>query len=753
MKIKMLNNETINKIAAGEVIIRPVSVVKELVENAIDAGADQIAVIIEAGGKNRITVRDNGCGIAYNEIPLAFKRHATSKLSAIEDLESIDSLGFRGEALSSVSAVAKVEIITRFKDEEVGSLTIFEGGKLINQRVCAYNQGTEITVRDLFYNTPARRKHMEKDKKEETIVRDLVEKIAISHPGIRFQVSSNGRNVLDTLGTGAVLDVVKGLYGVEVADNLIALDYENKPMKLKGFVGNLKTMRNHREDQVFFINGRYIKNSRLAQALDEAYAGYSMKHQHPLGIIFMELPGRMLDVNIHPAKTEIKILNESLVCLLFRQGIRETLRNANLIVDVGLSGELDNPDGDSSQTQTESFKAEGAIKKINQPEEIQNQTTIESVLLTNLSVPATGGTEPEKSAAVIMPSEKTDQIAGLTENDGQEQLRSQKNMDLHVIKNCNMPEKISNRQDETANKIPVIPEQSLVKSQEPVLKNRDDELKQLLKQPFAPIEVLSVSAVQNRVAETPAVFVAREPKRGEVLHQNIDSKLHQNINQENIKLENAKPELNQSVAKPGVNDLSKMKIVGQLFNVYILLEGDKEIYLLDQHAAHEAFITQELLGIFNRGDRLPSQGLMTPIPIKIRPKDMDQVESALLDYQKLGYDCDIFGTDTLLVRSVPVLLGDPQSVELLKTMIDENLFQRDDKDLTETVFSENAKNRIITMACKAAIKGGQQLTQGEIRKLLENLMELDNPYTCPHGRPIIMRLKEYELMKLFKRVV
>lgn len=742
MKIKMLNNETINKIAAGEVIIRPVSVVKELVENAIDAGADQIAVIIEAGGKNRITVRDNGCGIAYNEIPLAFKRHATSKLSAIEDLESIDSLGFRGEALSSVSAVAKVQITTRYKDEEVGSLTIFEGGKLINQRVCAYNRGTEITVRELFYNTPARRKHLEKDKKEETIVRDLVEKIAVSHPGIRFQVSSNGRKVLDTPGTGKVLDVVTGLYGVEVADNLIALDYENKPMKLAGFVGNLKTMRSHREDQVFFINGRYVKNSRLAQALDEAYEGYSMKHQHPLGIIFIELPGRMLDINIHPAKTEIKILNESLVCLLFKQGIRETLRNANLIVDVGTQDDQNQRTScsqaeeinSSANHQKEKYKIESTGKDVSKTEEIQNQTTLESFLWTKPGESTINGTDLEKSAELIKPSGRTDQIMDLTAKEDQLPLKEKTR--IYVAQNSRMSEELKNQSDASASKRPEISEESEVKPREPVLSNQDDPLKQS----FLTIDPLPVFGDQNRVAETSVIFAGLESAQ--------EPSSRQNLHQENIRQVS-----NQPVAKPGVNDLAKMKIVGQLFNVYILLEGEKEIYLLDQHAAHEAFITQELLGIFKRGDRLPSQGLMTPIPIKIRPKDLDQVEMALMDYQKLGYDCDIFGENTLLVRSVPVLLGEPQSVALLKTMIDENLFERDDNNLSKTAFSENAKNRIITMACKAAIKGGQQLTHSEISKLLENLMALDNPYTCPHGRPIIMRLKEYELMKLFKRVV
>ncbi|PKM73256.1 MAG: DNA mismatch repair protein MutL [Firmicutes bacterium HGW-Firmicutes-17] len=672
MKIKMLNSETINKIAAGEVIIRPVSVVKELVENAIDAGADQITVIVEAGGKNRITVRDNGCGIAYNEIPLAFKRHATSKLSTIGDLESIESLGFRGEALSSVSAVAKVQITTRFANEEVGSLTLFEGGKLINQRVCAYNCGTEITVRDLFYNTPARRKHMEKDKKEETIVRDLLEKIAISHPGIRFQLSSNGRIVLDTPGTGKVMDVVKGLYGVDTADSLIALSYENKPMKLEGFVGNLKTMRNHREDQVFFINGRYIKNNRLAQALDDAYEGYSMKHQHPLGIIFIELPGRMLDVNIHPAKTEIKILNESLICLLFKQGIRETLRNTNLIVELG-TADNDYLENNEKKTRFNNKIADNSDLKNH---ELNNQNS---------------ETEPNVSSTQITRTESQTTIETML----QKTPTTSSGDDPNLVK--------------------PITEISKDKQRAPAAKG----------------EALLAPDLNNRVAEAPRIF----------------------------ELDQAKPEKSipgsepLPVLKTDVKDLAKMKIVGQLFNVYILLEGEKEIYLLDQHAAHEAFITQELMEIFDRKESIPSQGLMTPIPIKIRPKDLAGIENALAEYKRFGYDCDVFGEDTLLVRSVPVLLGEPQSLDLLKSMIEENLFDSDENTNTNMVFSEKAKNKIITMACKAAIKGGQSLTQAEIRKLLENLMKLSNPYTCPHGRPIIMRLKEYELMKLFKRVI
>lgn len=700
MKIKMLNNETINKIAAGEVIIRPVSVVKELMENAIDAGADRIVIIIEAGGKNRITVRDNGCGISYDDIPLAFKRHATSKLDTIEDLENINSLGFRGEALSSVSAVSKVQIITRNDPEELGSLAIFQGGKLINQRVCAYNRGTEITVRDLFFNTPARRKHMEKDKKEEMIVRDLAQKIAISHPDIRIQVNCNDRMVLDTKGTGNVIDVVKELYGVDVANNLIPLDYENKPMKLTGFVGNLKTLRGHREDQVFFINGRFIKNNHLARALDEAYEGYSMKHQHPLGIIFIELPGRMLDVNIHPAKTEIKILNESLVCLLFKQGIRETLRSANLIVDV-----------ESERTQAETFD-EKKIAVVTQTEKPQYKEIINRDI-------------------AIKNNEKDDRIENVDNAAALDNIKNSVSGEKHKLEQ---------------------PLNHLVNLAET---EPDSERDHLFDETLLENKKTATMIEIAKVNDDKSSF---EKKQNDVFSNQTSNVLWTSETKHKDRIAEERSEFQAKTSNPQpikkrVEDLVKMKIVGQLFNVYILLEGDNEIYLLDQHAAHEAFLTKELLDIFDREEGLPSQGLMTADSIKFHPKDLDQVETMLDDYRKLGFDCDIFGADTLLVRSVPVLLGEPQSVDLLKKMIDENIFINDDERLSKSIFSKKMKDKIISMACKAAIKGGQPLTQREIKKLLENLMALENPYTCPHGRPIIMRLKEYELMKLFKRVV
>jgi DNA mismatch repair protein MutL len=637
MKIKMLNSDTINKIAAGEVIVRPVSVIKELVENSIDAGSTRITIEIEAGGKNYLTVRDNGCGIAYQEVSLAFKRHATSKLIVIDDLETIDSLGFRGEALSSVAAVSRVEITTRFETEEIGSITRLEAGKFINQRVASYGKGTEIKVWDLFFNTPARRKHLEKEKKEERLIRELVEKLALSNPTISFVFTSNQRQIFNTPGSGKVLDVIATFYGQDVTSKLIAVNYENQPMKITGFIGDLSMMRNHRMDQLFFMNARYIKSLSLSQSFDDAYDGYTMMHKHPFGILFIELPGRMLDINIHPAKTEIKILNESLVLLLFKQGIRETLKNANLVVDIG----------NITDKKSSEMNHEKVMMNDQPPNGVASQLKNESVTL--------------------------------LETASQEQM---------MLKEYSEPS-----YDEAC-------------KPEIIIKDH-------------------LSQVEPMIKEKPTITITKE---------------------NNGIYENCEIKSNRKIERP---DFTKMKIIGQLFNTYLLLEGDKVIFLIDQHAAHEAFLTQQLMTIFNKNEKMVRQGLLVPIPLKIRPKDMQRIKQSLEMYEALGYDCDIFGEESLMIRSVPVLMGEPQTSQWLNELISNESMVFEGNEM------HTVKNRdkIIQMACKAAIKGGQDLTIIEIKQLLKDLMSLDNPFTCPHGRPIISKLREYELMKLFKRVV
>ncbi len=816
MKIKMLNHETINKIAAGEVIIRPVSVIKELVENAIDADSKRITVAVEKGGKTAIRVMDDGIGIAYNEVPLAFKRHATSKILTIDDLENIGTLGFRGEALSSIAAVARVRITTRAREEEIGSETIFEGSTLVNQRVCTYDRGTEILVTDLFYNTPARQKHLQKEKNEERQVRDVMEKLALSHPEIAFTYLSEGKEIFRTLGTGALKDVIESLYGREFFRGLRPLDSENAPMRLTGYISDLTLTRATRDHQIFFINQRYVKNRGLSKAFEEAYAGYMMQHKHPVGIVFMELPGRMLDVNIHPAKTEIQILNESLVNILFRQGIREALKAESLVVDLAQvtpdseraekeAGPTETPmsffeDRDGFQTirdfnedygetaetseafgmkETENvlikqktetpmsfFEDRDGFQTIRDFNEDYGETAetseafgmkeTENVLIKQKNPETAGKKGPEETKNVLLRQDginKTENVLLKPSRDVKtESFGAQDglNQTENVLIKQKIPETAGEKgPEETKN---VLLRQDGTNKTENVLLRPSGDVKTenvLIKQKIpetagekGPEETKNVLLRQDGTNKTENVLLRPS---GDVKTESFGAQ--EGLNQtENVLIKQSEEPLktmDRPVRKP---DFDHVKIIGQLFSTYILLERGDEVLLLDQHAAHEAFLYEELRQRFERKLGFPAQSLMVPQTLEISAKEARDFEEIREDLLHYGFECDLFGETTLMVRSVPVILGEPQDVSLLQAFMESRLYE----DVPDP---KGQIERIITMSCKKAVKGHQKLSHEEIRTLLEGLSRLDNPYTCPHGRPIILKLREYELKKLFKRVV
>lgn len=627
MRIKMLSSETINKIAAGEVIVRPVSVIKELVENAIDAGAKRITVTVERGGKDRMVVSDDGCGIPYNEVPLAFECHATSKLLTIDDLEDVETLGFRGEALSSIMAVSKVCVTTRFLEEEVGSQTTFEGGALINQRVCGHDRGTVLAVSDLFYNVPARRKHLGKAQAEAMAIQDVMEKLALSHPEIAFTTIIEGKRQFATTGSGRLQDAIEGTLGRGFFSGLVPLDEENTPMGLTGYIGDLSATRSTRDLQIIFINGRCVKNKGLMAAFEAAYEGYVMQHRHPVGVIFMTLPGRMLDVNIHPAKTEIAILNQSLVHLLFKQGIRDALHRQNLAIDLSASEEG------------------GPILETISGEE----------------------------ASGDFPSEPRDVSLGTVEAESTEKQQR------------------------------LIPERP------------SGFVKEIEKAPESAYEEW---VEHNQVAEAIPAFSSLPADPGKREGAPITRRV----------------------------DFSNARVVGQLFFTFILLEQGEEAILIDQHAAHEAFMYEELSRRFKRAETFPAQAMLVPQSIAVEPRVTANFETLAEPLRHYGFDCDVFGEDALMVRSVPIILGEPQEPALVTAFLDAALYDTEAQ-------RDNQIKRIITMSCKAAVKGNQTLGFNEIKSLLAKLEGLENPFTCPHGRPIIFKVRRYELEKLFKRVV
>lgn len=628
MKIKMLAPATIEKIAAGEVIVRPASVVKELAENAIDADSDRIRVDIEQGGKRSIRIRDNGEGIRYNEVKLAFARHATSKLSQIEDLNHLETLGFRGEALASVAAISRVTIRTISKAEELGSETTFEGGHCTAQRVLPYDNGTDICVQDLFYNVPARQKHMMKDKTEERVIHQVMGRIALSHPEIAFDFFSDGRKIFSTPGDGRLQSVIECLYGRSFFKSLRKLDAKNEPMELRGYIGDLTSMRSSKDRQILFINGRTVENRGLSRAFEEAYQGYLMNHKHPVGIIFMTLPGRMLDVNMHPSKMEVGILNQSLVDILFRQEIRRTVQQMDLAVD--------------------------------------------------LSEKIAPSPEPQKSEAY-------------------------NELNPPLTKVCEAPERTL----------------------------------------FSEVQKTALDLNTQRPIKTSG-------KTGQFQRTAIED-THSEATKKRTKSRattTQHPLYDQQAAEVGRPhlDLSGTRIIGQLFKTFILLEKEDVAVLIDQHAAHEAFMFENLKNKMIGSERIPSQALLVPQVVDVSREMVLQLGTFQTQLEAKGFLCEVSGETSLRVKSVPVLLGEPQSAELLPMWI-ENIVTGD------PALKEKQWLKIATMACKAAVKGNQELDEREIRKLLNDLMTLENPYTCPHGRPIILYLKKYELEKLFKRVV
>ena len=659
MKIKMLSRETIEKIAAGEVIVRPESVVKELVENAIDAGSTHIDVVVEEGGKRRIRVTDNGSGIAFNDIPLAFERHATSKLSTIDELTAIGTLGFRGEALASIAAVSRVTVATIAAEEEMGSRTVLEGGKIVVRDMIPYNRGTDIDVTDLFYNVPARQKHMLKSDKEESAVHDLMERMALSHPEIAFTYFRGEKKVFATPGSSSLAEVIACLYGKSFLTGMREINVANEPMTITGYIGDITQTRGRRDRQIFFLNGRYVRNREISHSFESAYEGYLMNHRHPAGILFITLPGHMIDVNMHPAKTVVGILNESLVGILFRQGIRESLMKQDLSVN------LENQLAESSP-------------KTAEEEEIQLSVDIPGISTQRSTV----------SAGYVLPD------AGARRSD--------------IIQKVNHPDK-----------------QKRVAEDVSAFYTGDKQSRQKDGADF--IHMASQTGKTTPTSQSPDL-----PKRDKAVES------EQSVNPLRA--------VSGSEAPARGVDFSGCVVAGQLFKTYILLERGDEIIMIDQHAAHEAFYFETLRSKFESNEGFDAQTLMVPVPVDVSKKiiaDFDALEEPLL---KLGFDCDVFGDEALMVRSVPVLFGVPLEASMVVSFI-ESLTETDDTLRRELYY------RIATMACKNAIKGNQNLSSSEIDTLLKRLEGLANPFTCPHGRPIITRLSRYALEKLFKRVV
>lgn len=613
--IHLLDNNLINKIAAGEVVERPASVVKELVENSIDAGATSVIVEIKEGGIDLIKITDNGCGIAKEDIPSAFMRHATSKLSKIEDLDDILTLGFRGEALSSIASVAQVEMITKTDNDVTGTKFVIHGGRVISTDEVGANTGTVITMKNIFFNTPARRKFLKKPSTEAGYISDVINRIALGHPDIAIKYVNNGNTIISTSGNGDLKTCVLYVYGKDIASKMLELEYEKSGYTIKGLVAKPELSRANRNYENFFINGRYIRSETVRSAVEDAYKGKLTIGKFPVFMLNMTVPGGCVDVNVHPTKLEVRFDDENLIYDIMYDAVDKALNAVNLIPEVT----WDKP---------KPVKVKPVVQM--ELEEIKAETP------------------------VYTPTRKGNP---------------------NVIKMKEIP---SDDETEEPNK-----------EFQPVIKEK--------------------------------VVVEEKPKPEYIpVTPNIENK----------------------TKKPF---FSNYRIVGQVFNTYWIVEQENKMYLIDQHAAHERALYEEFTERF-KAEMPMSQLLIAPVAIRLTESEKNVLRDNRELLEGFGFKIEELGVDTYALKAVPYIFDEPGNAGFFTDIID----MLSDKNI-ESIY-DTKYDAIATISCKAAVKGNDKLSYSEAQELVNKILKLENPFTCPHGRPTIIEMTRYELEKKFKRI-
>ena len=665
--IELLDQITIDKIAAGEVIERPASVVKELVENAIDAGSTAVTVEIEEGGISLIRITDNGCGIAKQDVENAFLRHSTSKIRSAEDLTHLSSLGFRGEALSSISAVARVELITKTREDVFGTKYIIEGGKGRTPEETGAPDGTTFLVRQLFFNTPARRKFLKTPMTEASHISDLLTRLALSHPDISFRFINNGQVKLHTSGNGKMKDVIYHIYGREIANNLIPLEFEKDGVRLSGYLGKPVINRGNRNFENYFVNGRYVRNSILAKAIEDGYKDFTMQHRYPFTVLHIKIKPELIDVNVHPAKMEVRFQQENEIYELLAGAIENTLRGKEFIPDVSDDG-----------------KAEKKVQEKQKLPEPFEQRRLQAMKEIIPPPPAEHKTQNEQKPSA---EHKTQSEQKLPRNEEQPKV----------------PSKLS----------------------EPVCEYKAEK-KQTIKDSDSKWE--SASGIHKRIG------------------QDVSQTVNQMPTQPEQKLE--KPEQQTLFTEPLLSEKARIhhRLIGQLFDTYWLIQYGNQLYIMDQHAAHEKVNYERLMEAYRKKERI-TQFVSPPMVISLTRAEEAILEEFKSEFERIGFTIEPYGGREYAISEIPANLYGINEKELFLEMLS------DLEDRGSMQPSELIASKLASMSCKAAIKGGQKISFKEADALVSQLLTLENPYACPHGRPTIITMTKYELEKKFKRIV
>lgn len=673
--IQVLDQVTIDKIAAGEVIERPASIVKELVENAIDAGADSVTVEIRDGGIDFIRVTDNGCGIPHDEVRSAFLRHSTSKIRSVEDLMHISSLGFRGEALSSIAAVTRTELITKMADSEFGTRYVIEGGKEISLEETGAPNGTTFLVHQLFYNVPARRKFLKTPMTEAGHVQDLLMHLALSHPEVAFLFKNNNQEKLRTSGNGKLKDVIYNLYGRDIAANLLEIDYEKSGLRITGYLGKPIITRGNRNFENFFVNGRYVKSPMISKSLEDAYKDFTMQHKFPFAVLHFHVDGETIDVNVHPTKMELRFQRQQDVYNTVFEGVHRRLLEPEL------------------------------IQKTEVPEPVQANEEPGKTL--------PGSTGQKESPFLLRPrNTAADKLPeGIKPADMQPETQEEVHDEDYFIRK--MRERVTAYHERMSSA--EVADRSQIYRQE----KQADRIRETVK--------YGTDKVQEPVDE-----ITREEKAASVTEVPSEKPQQLDLFEENFLKRNVRAEY---------------KLIGQVFDTYWLVQFKDSLYIIDQHAAHERVLYERTLkGMKTR--EFTSQYLSPPIILTLSMQEARLLEEHMDRFTRIGFEIEPFGPEEYAVRAVPDNLFGIAKKELLMEMIDD-LADGLNTSMTPDLIDE----KVASMSCKAAVKGNNRLSAQEVDALIGELLTLDNPYHCPHGRPTIIAMTKRELEKKFKRIV
>ena len=769
--IVLLDDLTINKIAAGEVIERPASVVKELVENSIDAGAKKITVEIKNGGISYIRITDDGKGFMPDDMEIAFERHATSKIREAQDLETVTSMGFRGEALASIAAISSVELISKTAENEVGKKIEVRGGKILNFEDAGCPKGSTITVTDLFFNTPVRYKFLKKDFTEAGYIEDVVTRIALVHPEIAIKLINSGKVIIQTSGNGDMKSVIYNIYGKDVAENIIDVDYEYEDIKIKGVVGKPVIARSNRSNQLFFVNKRYIKDKTLTSAAEQAYKGLLTIGKYGFLVLNIEMNPQKVDVNVHPAKLEVRFEEENKIFKAIYHSIKDCLLKEDLVPDktkIELNKQLNNSwkieqvtdsksknEADKKENdETENKKSEPSIDILEEINKIKNVPIQDISLLNNISNDNNGSSE--KDTNVINEEVLENKDENLIEQKGEGVKEKIIDSEKNSYKDDNFSSKFSGLFSKFGNRKQEEKEKSLDDTQNfiaQIYNNKNENTESI--EENGETKVVDLSEINEKMHELENLKMESDygdfnemyaKTFGKVIKDETEEEVEEEKNEYKIDSQDLKTAENVSIfEKLPENKMPEYKYIGIAFSTYIIIEMNNELYIIDQHAAHERIMYEKIKANYYSDEIKDSQLMLLPDIINLSHKDMQIAKDNMDIFRKAGFDLDEFGENTIKLSGVPTVCLDLDTKELFLETLDEiNTVARTAKQEIEDKF-------IATVACKAAVKANMALSREEVENLMKQLLVLPNPFTCPHGRPTAIRMTREDIERKFSR--